>query len=169
MPPRSEEGEGLQLPVLLEWILGEFLCAWAVDPNVWGSSWALERNCFCPVRDLSIEFLTNPIFCSSHCLPRAASAKGDAAKIFRELQRKLGCVWVFLNSFFGLLCVGFGASGFFSCGNSSCMEIFWIKPARAGGIGWIFVINKWKLLPVFCVQLFWTALLSSCCLGKRAK
>lgn len=34
-------------------------CVWALDPNVWGCSWALGKSCFSPVRDtkLNIEFV----------------------------------------------------------------------------------------------------------------
>lgn len=53
-------------------------CDGAVDPNVWGSSWGLERSCFgksyfCPFRGmkLNIECLTDPTFCSFHFLAKS--------------------------------------------------------------------------------------------------
>lgn len=110
-------------------------CVWALDPNVWGCSWALGKSCFSPVRDtkLNIEFVPDkshflqlPFPCQELPLPKVMQLR------FLGICRGS---WVVFGVYFlfGLLCVGFGDSGFFSCENSSCVFLFWIKPAQVWG------------------------------------
>lgn len=155
----------------LEWILGEFLwrgCGSKCLGQLLGFGKELlwkelllsfqryEAEYWMPDRSL---FLQLPLPCQELPLPKVMHLRflGSCRGSWFVFGFFLMAWW----GFFVLLCVGFGVSGFFSCGNSLCMDIFWIKPASSGGIGWVFVVNKWKLLPLFCVQLFWTVLLSS--------
>lgn len=178
VPQNSGEGEGVQLSVFLEWILGQFLW-WGCGSKCLGQLLGFGKELLWKELLLSFQrcegeywmpdrshFLQLPLPCQELPLPKVIHPRflGSCRGSWFVFGFFLMAWW----GFFVLLCAGFGVSGFFSCGNSLCLDIFWIKPASSGGIGWIFVIIKWKLLPLFCVQLFWTVLLSSwAALGTR--
>lgn len=76
---------------------------WEWDPNVWGSSWALEGAAL-SVRDvkLNIECLTNPIFCSSHLSARSCVCQRKCIQGFEGAAEEVGSCLGFL------VCCGLG-------------------------------------------------------------